>query len=508
MQALVVVSGGLVAALIVKRIFDQKRRNPLRLPLPPGPKGYPVVGNVSDIPEVLPWEGYDGLCKQYGDIVYLEAIGQGLLILGSSRRAVDLLETRATNYSDRPDVALIELTGQGWNFGMMPYGPQWRQHRRVFHDQLKPSAVSQFYPIMYEETNMFLRKLKSKPEAFLDHIHLLVGTTIMRATYGIEDPEKNAEFVHYSEMLVQEVGEAGKPGRYLVNVFPILKYIPAWFPGAGFQHYFREIAEMSLKTLEIPFKIAEDNYSAGIRTTHPSMTTNYLDRFRGESNASEMLSVARNVCAISYMAGADTTTASGKGFFLVMANNPDLQKKAQAELDAVVGVERLPLISDRADLPYVHALVKEVSRWYTAVPLGVAHCTTEDDEYDGYFIPKNTFILANAWAMMHNEETFDKPFEFNPERFLKDGNIGPSIPDAEHAAFGFGRRICPGRFFSNDALFLLVASVLHTFNIQQPKDNSGNRVPVKFQTTSHNVAKLRPFECEITLRRGRESLIS
>ncbi|KAF6752855.1 cytochrome P450 [Ephemerocybe angulata] len=465
MQALVVILWGTGGCIGREEVLRPETQKPLAGYLfLQVLKAIPSVGNVSDIPELLPWEGYDALCKQYGDIVYLEAIGQGLLILGSSRRAVDLLETRATNYSDRPDVALIELTGQGWNFGMMPYGPQWRQHRRVFHDQLKPSAVSQFYPIMYEETNMFLRKLKSKPKAFLDHIHFvhvgLVGTTIMRATYGIEDPEKNAEFVHYSEMLVQEVGEAGKPGRYLVNVFPILKYIPAWFPGAGFQHYFREIAEMSLKTLEIP-------------PTHPSMTTNYLDRFRGESNASEMLSVARN------------TTASGKGFFLVMANNPDLQKKAQAELDAV-----------------------EVSRWYIAVPLGVAHCTTEDDEYDGYFIPKNTFILANAWAMMHNEEMFDKPFEFNPERFLKDGNIDPSIPDAEHAAFGFGRRICPGRHFAGDALFILTASILATFNIDQPKDKAGNRVSISLETTLLLLtrSKLLPFECDITPRLQTENL--
>lgn len=141
-----------------------------------------------------------------------------------------------------------------------------------------------------------------------------------------------------------------------------------------------------------------------------------------------------------HTAGTDTTAASATALILALASHPDIQKKAQAELDKVVGPGRLPLIADRPSLPYVHAIVKELGRWHTVSPLGVAHTNDTDDEYDGYFIPKGTIVMVNSWAITHDPEMFERPFNFVPERYLKDGTIDESVPDAEIAAFGFGRR--------------------------------------------------------------------
>ena len=85
---------------------------------------------------------------------------------------------------------------------------------------------------------------------------------------------------------------------------------------------------------------------------------------------------------------------------MAMATNTDAQRKAQAELDTVVGHNRLPEMEDRDQLPYVNAVVKEAMRWHTAVPLGIAHMSTADDEYQGYFIPKNTMVIANSWQVV------------------------------------------------------------------------------------------------------------
>ena len=80
-----------------------------------------------------------------------------------------------------------------------------------------------------------------------------------------------------------------------------------------------------------------------------------------------------------------------------MAQYPDVQKRAQAELDAVVGAERMPRMSDRSALPYVEALVKECFRWNPIVPLALPHMAAADDEYKGFFIPKGSVIFANSW---------------------------------------------------------------------------------------------------------------
>ena len=94
------------------------------------------------------------------------------------------------------------------------------------------------------------------------------------------------------------------------------------------------------------------------------------------------------------------TISTFQTFFLAMSLHPEVVEKAQAELMSVVGPSRLPDHSDRCDLPYVVAIVKECLRWQNAVPLGIPHSVVEDDEYDGYFIPAGTVVLPNAWQVL------------------------------------------------------------------------------------------------------------
>ncbi|PSR93709.1 hypothetical protein PHLCEN_2v4604 [Hermanssonia centrifuga] len=123
-----------------------------------------------------------------------------------------------------------------------------------------------------------------------------------------------------------------------------------------------------------------------------------------------------------------------------MAMYPDAQKKAQAELDRVLGSGRLPTFEDRDSLPYVEAIILESIRWMPAVPLGVSHRIFVEDEYKGYRIPKGTTIIPNAWAMLHNPDDFPSPEEFNPDRFIKNGSLDVKVQDPSTIAFGFGRR--------------------------------------------------------------------
>ena len=93
-------------------------------------------------------------------------------------------------------------------------------------------------------------------------------------------------------------------------------------------------------------------------------------------------------------------------FFLAMALYPEAQKKAQAELDRVIGPSRLPDFSDRDSLPYVHALVKEVLRWHVGTPTSLPHASIQDDVYNGYFIPKGSQIVPNAWYECYHRRDF------------------------------------------------------------------------------------------------------
>ena len=115
-------------------------------------------------------------------------------------------------------------------------------------------------------------------------------------------------------------------------------------------------------------------------------------------------------------------------------------KKAQDELDRVVGRDRLPEFSDRENLPYINAIVKEVIRWNPPLPIAIPNRVTQDDVYRGYIIPEGANVVQNVWAIFRDSTVYPNPEVFNPERFLKDGKIDPTVFDPESRAFGAGRR--------------------------------------------------------------------
>lgn len=133
-------------------------------------------------------------------------------------------------------------------------------------------------------------------------------------------------------------------------------------------------------------------------------------------------------------------------FVLAMAIYPEVQKKAQKDLDAVLQGQRLPDFSDFEKLPYLAAMVNEVFRWQAVTPFAVYHVSTADDVYEGYLIPKGSIIVPNAWAILRDETIFGpKTDRFMPERFISAEKTTVCDLSEVDMAFGFGRRACPGR---------------------------------------------------------------
>ncbi|KAI0293106.1 cytochrome P450, partial [Russula brevipes] len=190
-----------------------------------------------------------------------------------------------------------------------------------------------------------------------------------------------------------------------------------------------------------------------------------------------------------YAAGAETTATTLIWWALAMVANPEVQTRAQDELDAVVGRSRTPTFADAPSLPYIQALVKESLRWRPALPLGIAHATTEDNWYEGMFIPKGTICAANLWQCHHDPAFYgDDAASFNPERFLDRNSKlvpGPAeTRDDGHFTYGFGRRACVGKHMANDSLFIAMATVLWAARLERAQDESGNVLPLDTERTS------------------------
>ncbi|EEB95668.1 hypothetical protein MPER_05321 [Moniliophthora perniciosa FA553] len=171
-----------------------------------------------------------------------------------------------------------------------------------------------------------------------------------------------------------------------VNTFPIMRYLPAWFPGGSFQYLIRQSTGWINDMVEKPYSLVVDRINTG--AGKPSLLAKYLDRYWSTgTDDPEQEKAIKQVSAMAYGAGAETTVAQLSWFFFVMTMYPEVQKRAQEEIDNVVGKHRLPTHEDRANLPYVEALMREVMRWRPVTPLAF-HAALEDDVIDGYFIPK------------------------------------------------------------------------------------------------------------------------
>ncbi|KAJ7181541.1 cytochrome P450 [Mycena crocata] len=473
-----------------------------KLPLPPGPRKLPIVGNFFDLPPTFQWERFMQWSRQYkSDILHLNLAGTSVIVLSSLEATGALLEKRSSIYSDRLQSPMInDLMGVDWSLGLMRYGDAWRKHRRLLNQGFNTVASKTFHPKERLATQTLLRRLFADPDGWMEHLRHMAGELILSITYGINVLPDNDPYIDVAEKTLKAFSEASVPGRFLVESFPILTYIPEWVPGAHFKRFAREGRELFGSLLQLPF--AETKRQMALGSGPASFT---MDALRALESSVQYYDedTLKGTSAAMYAAGADTTVAALSTFFLAMLANrtPENTPKSQAEIDSVIGRGNLPDFADEDALPYVGAVVKEVLRWKPVAPFGVPHFLPIEDEYQGYRIPAGSIVIGNIWAILHDEAMYPDPYSFKPERFLLNGKPNPEIKDPQ-AAWGFGRRICPGRHMANSSIWITMASVLSVFDITKAVDKNGQIIEPSFEYFSGLVSAPIPFKCSTRPRSG------
>ncbi|KAF7436040.1 hypothetical protein PC9H_002866 [Pleurotus ostreatus] len=231
-----------------------------------------------------------------------------------------------------------------------------------------------------------------------------------------------------------------------------------------------------------------------------SFVTRCLQNIDEKQDIAAQERVIRQVGAGIFIGGTDTTVSTLDTFILAMVMHPEVQARAQKEIDAVLGGNRLPLYEDDERLPYIAAILREVLRWQPSTPLAIPHFTTADDEYRGYAIPKGSIAMGNAWAMLHDEQKYPDPFAFKPERWLtEDGKLNPDLREPS-AIFGFGRRACVGRHLAFPIIWMAATSILSVLNLKKALDADGKPIEPSTEYVSAIVRHAPPFKCVIEPR--------
>ncbi|KDR82203.1 hypothetical protein GALMADRAFT_135566 [Galerina marginata CBS 339.88] len=487
------IAAALLLFWIVKRLFGPRSNSQQGSSFPPGPPPKPLIGNLTDLPTINAAQTYIEWQKKYNsEILYASALGGRRVVLNNREDAEEILDRRAGNYSDRPVFPIIKRMGWEYQLGFYQYGDKWRFNRKIFQQNFRPHAIQKYQPVQTQTVHAMLRSLLDSPEKFNDHNKLLSISVPMMTMYGYEVKSLEDPCVVAADKSIFLGLKLLAPGATFINFFPALAYIPSWFPGASSHKLADEVKRLTDKMEGIPMAFVKKSVAEGTAT--PSLVGDFLERKNHGGVTKEEEEAIKNTASTVYGAASDTTISATSTFFYVMAINPDVQRKAQAEIDHLTGSKRLPEFQDRPFLPYIEAIYREVMRFNPPLQVGLPHNASEDDYYKGYFIPKGilpaylpdalfnlstysgTSVFANIWAMTHDERVYPEPLKFKPERFLdENGNLND---DDRVLAYGFGRRVCVGKHVASSTMWLIIASVLASFNISKAKDESGNDIEI------------------------------
>ncbi|KAL4253507.1 cytochrome P450 family protein [Abortiporus biennis] len=444
--------------------------------LPPGPPTVPILGNLLDFPSKHVYLKFQEWAKIYGEIYSLKLGSNTAIVLNSPKMIREFLETNSANTSDRPDWYVPEYTTDGYSLVFARYGSTWRNLRRAVHDILTKEACTRHLPIQRAESTQLLYDILKEPENVYHQCRRYSTSVILSVVFGTRTPHFNSHVIKQFEGVQRKWDHINGPGATPpIDIFRFLRYIPErWAPWKAMCNEIKVVKESCISVLRTIYKLndLEVNYAGGILLE----------------------------------AGSDTTAVFLQFFVACLVEYPQVQKQAQKEIDAVVGLDRSPILDDWENLPYLQAVVREVHRFRPIVPSGVPHTNIQDQVIEGYYVPKGTYLFMNTWTVSHDENDFDQPGDFIPERFLKtEFGTKEGVDDSARRhdlPFGSGRRICPGMQLANNSIMMNAMNLVWAFNFNQTcNPQTGELIPIDLNNLTEGVLSIpKPFICDIQPR--------
>ncbi|KAF8607123.1 cytochrome P450 [Ceratobasidium sp. AG-I] len=473
------------------------------LPLPPGPPSYPLIGQLLSMPKQSEQLAFTEMSKTIGsDILSLSFLGTTIIVLNSEEAAIDLLEKRTSIYSGRFTTPMVSspLLLNLQNFvAFMDSNERWKRYRRMMHTRLNKQAVVEFQASQQHQARLLLQRLlnKSKHLTTSDEVdeefHIAISSTLLDSVYGYQLESAHDPFVVNATKFSDNLGKAFLPSNFLVNSLPWLAHVPQWFPGANFKKIARKWKDENDLAVNGVYEWTKQHITNG--ADEHSMLATTLKEVKQLGWDQETIDDYLKMYGMGiYSAGTDTLINALLSFLLAMIMFPEVQAKAQQEIDSVISQDRLPTVEDRSRLPYIENLASEVLRWQPPAPLAIPHTCDKEDEYRGYRIPKGSIVFGNVWGMTRDERIYPDPEDFNPDRYFD-----PAVPAPP--TFGWGGRHCPGSHFAQTGLFIVAASILAAFKITKLLDENGREIVPEIDSESNSVRfRPKPFGCKFTPR--------
>jgi 3-hydroxyphenylacetate 6-hydroxylase len=451
---------GLSALLYV--VLSEIQRQQARLPGFKGPAGLPIVGNIHQI-RVNAAEQYRKWSKTYGPVYQIMLGNIPVVVVNSAASARAIFGQNSQALSSRPEFYTfhkVVSSTAGTTIGTSPFSESLKRRRKGAASALNKPSVASYVPHIDLETRTYLKEFLEYGEAgtkavdpmpMIQRLSLSLALTLNWGTrMASQDDQLFGEITYVEE----EVSKFRSTTGNLQDYIPLLRLNPFSF-GSAKARDMRRRRDTYLQKLN---KDLDDRMEKG--THQPCIQANVIQDPEAKLNAEELTSISLTMLS----GGLDTLTTLVAWSLALMAQRPDIQDKAVAEIEKFYGKDK-PLCDadDDQKCAYIVALAREMLRYYTVLRLSLPRASVKDVVWEGKTIPAGSVIFLNAWACNMDPDVWRDPEEFRPERWLE-------TPDAPLFTYGLGYRMCAGSLLANRELYLIWMRTLNSFRIERADD--------------------------------------
>ncbi|KAM4695596.1 cytochrome P450 2G1-like [Rhinophrynus dorsalis] len=403
------------------------------------------------------------LWKQYGPVYTIYFGPRPTIVICGYQAVKEALIDRAEDFGARGNVPVMDLCSKGLGI-TFSNGSQWKQMRiftlKTFRDfgMGKKSLEGK----IQEEALCLVEELRKFKEMQLDPTKILMNSSAnvlcsivfgQRFEFGDKDLKKLLVVVEESFRLMNCTW------GQLLTIFP--KPVMSYLPGPH-----KKLMTLSEELLDF----IHERVRANQETLNPSSPRDFIDCFlikmeqekndpKTEFTMESLLWTAHNL----FIAGTESISTTLRHAFLILLKYPEIQAKLKEEINQVIGKDRLPISSDKLNMPYTEAFINELLRWIDIAPFNVTHAVTKVTNFRGCTIPKDTDIFTLLCSVHCDPSQFTTPYKFNPTHFLNEE--GKFKKNEGMMAFSAGKRVCLGEALARMEVFLFLIILLQNFTL-------------------------------------------
>ncbi|KAG1895267.1 cytochrome P450 [Suillus fuscotomentosus] len=431
-MAIIIAACTLIIILASIWIVKQRYQATRRLPLSPGPPGRWLLGNAmpkSYVPfQFVKW------IEQYGPVFSLKQGHRIFVVIGRHQAAVDIMEKQGANVADHPhSISVQETLSGGLRMHLEDSNERWRRMRRPMYE-----------PMQTRHAKNLVLDILNDPKNHQRHAMRYSASVIMPFAYGKITPTSytDPEVVSIN-MFSACFGQAMKPGAYLVDAYPILRFVP------GYRSQLNAWHKEELTFYDGLLDAVRRQMREG--TARPSFARFILEHQKQYQLEDKGLGY---LAGVIFGASSDMTVSAITIMMMAAATHMDVQAHVQEELNNVVGRTQLPTFDDQEMLLQVTVFMLESLRWRPVCIGGFAHRASKDIIWNKYLIPAVATVIGNHWAIANHPEVFPEPQTFNPQRWIDDaGHVRDDL------------RVCPSQHLANWSVFVNTALILWAFRL-------------------------------------------